>query len=215
MAAGTERPLRRDAERNRQLILDAARDAFAEGGLDVGFHEIARRAGVGVGTVYRRFGDKEALIEALFLDRVEEVVVIAEEALAADDAWAGLESFLHRTLELQAANRGLHELVFSSGAAAPCAASARQRIAPLVAKLVERAQAQGSLRDDVGAFDVGMVRKMLGMFLESSAEVAPDAWRRVLALFLDGLRAQRDRPTPLPGATPDPAMFEQLLRQRG
>src|SRR5437763_15723704 len=94
-----ERPLRADAERNRERILAAAREAFAEDGLDVGLHEIAKRAGVGVGTVYRRFPEKEQLIEALFHDRIEEVVGIAERGLAFDDAWTGLEHFLHRTCE--------------------------------------------------------------------------------------------------------------------
>src|SRR3954453_13073586 len=102
--ATTSKPLRRDAEHNRQLILDAARAAFAEGGLDVGLHEIAKRAGVGVGTVYRRFPAKEELIAALFEDRIEDVIAIAQEALAEDHAWTGLEHFLHRTCELQFAD---------------------------------------------------------------------------------------------------------------
>lgn len=210
----TERPLRKDAERNRQLILDAALEAFAEDGLEVGFHEIARRAGVGVGTVYRRFATKEELIEALFLDRVDEVVAFAEEALADDDAWHGLETFLVRNLELQSANRGLHQLIFQSAAATPCAARGRERIAPLVMQLVERAQAQGTLRDDVAALDIGTVRQVLGKFMEATIDADPELWRRMLALFLDGLRTRRDGPTPLPGTTPSPEVFEQVLRQR-
>src|SRR3954449_6757081 len=139
-APPTDRPLRADAERNRERILDAAREAFAEGGLDVGLHEIAKRAGVGVGTVYRRFPEKEELIAALFEDRIEDVIAIAEEALAEEDAWTGLEHFLHRTCELQVADHGLHQLVFEGDKAALFAAGARARIAPLVAQLVTRAQ---------------------------------------------------------------------------
>src|SRR3954447_3870440 len=128
--ATTEKPLRRDAEHNRQLILDAARAAFAEEGLDVGLHQIAKRAGVGVGTVYRRFPDKDQLVEALFEDRIGEVLAIAEQALAEEDAWTGLEHFLHGTCELQVADHGLHQLVFASNRAAHCASGARERIAP-------------------------------------------------------------------------------------
>ena len=92
--ATSERPLRADAERNRQRILDAAADLFAERGLQVSLDEVAERAGVGVGTVYRRFPDREALIDALFQVRVEEFIGIAREAAADPDAWAGLTRFI-------------------------------------------------------------------------------------------------------------------------
>lgn len=212
-SATADRPLRRDAERNRERILEAARAAFAEDGLDVGLHEIAKRAGVGVGTVYRRFADKDVLIEALFEDRVDEVVGIAERALADGDGWHGLESFLEATCQLQAADRGLHQLVFAGDRGPQCAAGARERIAPLVTQLVERAQAQGTLRADVGAFDVAMLRNMLGKFIEAGGEEGNEVWPRMLAILLDGLRA--DGASSLPGATPSPALFERLLAQRG
>src|SRR3954451_19513632 len=99
--ATTEKPLRPRAAHTRQLILDAARAVFAEEGLDVGLHEIAKRAGVGVGTIYRRFPDKEDLIEALFHDRVGEVVGMAEAALEHEDAWEGIRHFLVSVMELQ------------------------------------------------------------------------------------------------------------------
>ncbi|MFL5846616.1 MAG: TetR/AcrR family transcriptional regulator [Solirubrobacteraceae bacterium] len=209
-----DKPLRRDAERNRELILEAARAAFAEDGLDVGLHEIAKRAGVGVGTVYRRFPDKADLIEALFQDRVEDVVAIAEAALAEDDAWQGLTTFLDATCRLQAADRGLHQLVFAGDNAVKCASGARERIAPLVAQLVVRAQEQGTLRRDVGPLDVGMMRKMVGEFIEQSGEAGAEVWPRLLAIALDGLRADREG-SDLPGTTPSPALFDQMLTQRG
>src|SRR5437764_10603461 len=95
------RPLRSDAERNRRLILDAAREAFATGGLQVSLDEIARRAGVGVGTVYRRFADKEALIDALFEDSLGELVAQAEEALRDEDPWAGFVRWFEGFVGLQ------------------------------------------------------------------------------------------------------------------
>jgi AcrR family transcriptional regulator len=97
-----ERPLRRDAERNRLRILEAAREAFAQDGLSVTLDEIAHRAGVGVGTVYRRFPDKELLIEALFEDEMNAFVAMGEECLRAGDSWDGLLAFLERASEKQA-----------------------------------------------------------------------------------------------------------------
>ena len=114
------RPLRRDAERNRQRILDAARVVFAERGLSGSLDDIARQAGVGVGTVYRRFPDKELLIDALFEERIEEIADVARAAADHPDPWEGLVDFLTRTQELQSRDRGLKELVLggSRGAAA-------------------------------------------------------------------------------------------------
>src|SRR3954452_17176057 len=110
----SQRPLRRDAERNRQRILHAAAAAFAEGGLGVTMDEIARRAGVGVGTVYRRFPDKELLIEALFEQRLDELVELAKDALALEDAWEGLVRFFETFIAVQAADRGLKEVVLGT-----------------------------------------------------------------------------------------------------
>ena len=198
----TERPLRRDAEHNRQLIIDAAREVFAEHGLDAGLHEIAKRAGVGVGTVYRRFPDKQDLVEALFHDRIGEVVATAEAALEVEDAWEGLRGFLVSVMELQAGDKGLYECIFTQVDGERRMAAGRERIAPLVAKLVKRAQEQGTLRDDIAAFDIGLLRQMLGLLVEHTREWNPDAWRRYLEIVLDGLRARRDGPSPLPGKPP-------------
>lgn len=89
-----ERPLRRDAERNRRRILDAARELFASEGLHVSLDDIAHHAEVGVGTVYRRFPDKDALIDALFDEEIEAIVALAERGLAENDPWTGLEQFV-------------------------------------------------------------------------------------------------------------------------
>ena len=97
--AGPARPLRRDAERNRQRILQAASEVFTERGLDVSLDEVARYAGVGVGTVYRRFRTKEDLVEALFVDRIEEVAALAEEAARAADPWSGLACFMEEAAD--------------------------------------------------------------------------------------------------------------------
>lgn len=196
-AAGrTERPLRRDAERNRQRILQAANEVFAERGLGVTMDDIAERAGVGVGTVYRRFPEKELLVEALFEDRIEELVSLAQQALAEDDPWEALVGFLERSQALQACNRGLKELLLSTRYGRERVVRVRERMVPLATALVERAQASGQLRPDVEATDVPLIHVMLGGIVDFTRDVDPDTWRRVLAIIVDGLRA-RESLTPL------------------
>jgi AcrR family transcriptional regulator len=204
--------LRRDAERNRQRILAAAAEAFAACGLAVTMDEIARRAGVGVGTVYRRFPEKELLIDALFEQRVDELVALAEDALAHEDAWAGLVEFFETFLALQAADRGLKEVVLSTAHGTDRGRHARARIGPAVQALVERAQAQGELRPDVVGPDIALMHFMVGAIVDYTHDVEPEVWRRLLAIVLDGLRTRRDAPTPLPCA---PLREEQLDRAMG
>src|SRR2546423_12055203 len=103
--------LRRDAQRNRERILEAARAAFAEHGLGVGVDEIARRAGVGVGTLYRRFPTKQSLVHAIFADRLDPLEPTIERALAAEDPWEGLGEMLLATVVQQAAHHGLRQMV--------------------------------------------------------------------------------------------------------
>lgn len=208
----TERPLRRDAERNRQRILEAARGAFAELGLSVTLDEIARRAGVGVGTVYRRFPDKEQLIEALFEERVGEIVGLAEGGLEVEDPWDGLVQFLERASELHAADRGLKETVLGGTHGRDRVARARARIVPVVTALVERAQADGSLRPDVRATDMPIIQLVLGTVSECTRDVEPEVWRRYLTLICDGLRTRRDAPTPLPAPALEPREVEETMR---
>jgi AcrR family transcriptional regulator len=193
-----ERPLRRDAARNRELIIAAAGEVFATRGLEVTLDDIAHHAGVGVGTVYRRFRDKEQLIDALFDDRMDALVRTAEEALAADDPWLGLEAFFVDIFELQAADRGLRELSFAGQHGRERVARARARLEPLVQELVKRGHASGQLRDDVGADDIAIIQKMLAQVIDIAGDVSPELWRRYLTIVLDGLRTRRDDPTPLP-----------------
>src|SRR5437870_11403927 len=112
--ATTDRPLRKDAKLNRRKILDAARELFAERGLGVTLNDLAHHAGVGVGTVYRRFPDKAQLIDGLFEQRLEEFAELMNAALDDADPWPGFAGFLERALELQAADRCLRELVLGA-----------------------------------------------------------------------------------------------------
>ena len=205
-----ERPLRKDAERNRQRILVAAAEVFGERGLHVTLDAVAERAGVGVGTVYRRFPDKEALIDALFEERIDEVRAIADEACAIPDAWDAVVFFFEKAIAMHGDDRALKELVFSTAHGQDRVARARDRIAPVVTRLVERAQASGQLRADLAVTDVPMIQLMLTAVIEYAGEQSPDLWRRYLAVVLDGLRAPA---TPMaPEALSDTALDAVMAR---
>ena len=206
------RPLRADAARNRELILATAAEVFAEQGLDAGYDEIARRAGIGVGTVYRRFPERAELVQALFESRVAEIVAIAEEAGEKQDAFEGLSWFLEKALERQVADRGLKEVLVSGLSEADHRVMGRERIAPIVERLVARAQDSGALRRDVAGTDIGM-QLMVISSMTTSAQ--PELWRRYLALLLDGLRAhpgQAALPLCAPG---DDAMHDLMCHMQG
>ena len=206
----SERPLRRDASRNRERVLQAARELFAERGLEVTMDEIARHAGVGVATAYRRFGHRDELVGALFEERMLDYVARAAEALAAEDAWAGLVGFLERGVAMQAADRGLKDLLMSHSHTLDRVIRVRERTLPLIERLVARAHEQGALRADAGALDLPMVSLMLGQVIDFSGDVAPELWRRYVALLLDGLRARPDG-APLPGDPLTPAQLDAAM----
>ncbi len=210
----SDRPLRADAERNRVRILAAARELFAARGLDVSLDDVAAQAGVGVGTVYRRFADKDALIEALFEARIAEVAGEARKALEADDPWAGFVAFMSRSCALQAADRGLKEALTTRGRGRERVAQARETIAPLAIQLMRRAQASGQLRADLGPFDVPLMQLMLGSVADATREVAPEYFERLLTIVLDGLAVRREAPTPLPGTALDPEQFAAAMTRR-
>jgi len=207
------RPLRRDAERNRQRILMAAAEVFNERGLEVSLDEIARHAGVGVGTVYRRFRTKDELIEALFMDRLDMVAALGEEAFAAPDPWSGLVSFMERMAEIMAGNLGLRQMLMLGTYGRDLVAVARQRNAPMIERLVERAQAAGQLRADIRQTDIPFIVFVLTEATQLSRAVNPEIWRRYLTLILDGMRPAREGVTPLPVPAMLPEEMEKSMRQ--
>jgi AcrR family transcriptional regulator len=205
----TRRPLRRDAERNRRRILDAARKLVAQRGLAISHDEIARAADVAVGTVYRRFPDKESLVEALYADRLDEVVAAAEAARDLPDPWQALVAFMTDTLEKQADNRGLGDLAYGTARAMKLSTQARERVAPVVDDIVRRARAAGVVRAGVGATDLAFVPIMVGAVMESARGIDDDLWRRMLVLLLDGFRSGQN--TPLPGGQPSGETFDVIM----
>jgi AcrR family transcriptional regulator len=210
-----ERPLRRDAERNRQRILAAAADVFSERGLDATLDDVARAAGVGVGTVYRRFPDKDSLVQELFRDRIDGLVTIADQACAAADPWQGLVSYLEFAVAAMAADLGLRQMMTFATYGRDQVCYARERMRPVIGRLLERAQASGDLRDDLASTDVKLIIFMLASVAEYAAAVRPDIWRRYLALLLDGLRPSRETVSELPVSAPDVTDIEGVMHARG
>ena len=213
MPEDTVRPLRRDAERNRQRILQAAAEVFNERGLDVSLDEIARYAGVGVGTVYRRFRTKEELVEALFMDRLDSIAAIGEEAFASPDPWSGLVFFMERMAETMAGHLGLRQMLMFATYGRDLVAVARQRNEPLVARLVQRAQAAGQLRADIQQTDIPFIVFILTEAAHLAYAANPGIWRRYLTLILDGMQPARADVTPLPVVAMRPEEMEKSMRQ--
>ena len=181
------RPLRADARRNRERVLDAAREALAEHGLDAQMDDIAARAGVGVGTVYRHFPTKETLVEALVADRWRSLAEAAGPSLEAADPWEGLSDFLWRCARMQRDNRAWAQLT----AAVPLALDGeeRQELIRVTEQLVERARAAGAVRDDLGAQDISMLMcGTCGVMQTTGAHDGDRRWERFFALALEGLR---------------------------
>src|SRR3954453_2410986 len=214
MSATQDRPLRADAERNRQRILAAAASVFADRGLDVSLDDIAHAAGVGVGTVYRRFPDKDALIDALFETKIAALEQLTQDALAMEDPWEGFVHFMRGMSHSHAKDRGLKECIFSAHRGRERAERARQAIAPVAAQLLERAQAEGRVRADVVATDMPLMHFAVGYIADAVREISPDSWERLLTILLDGLAAQPEGTAPRPAAPLPPEQFPAAISRR-
>ena len=181
-------PLRADARRNRESILEAARKAFRERGLDVGVEEIARRAGVGKATFFRRFPTKEALILAIFEDFVEDVERASDRALAeeTDSSLASLRSFLRASMAHQAENKGFFDAVAARFIPPP---ELTDRAVEAIARVMEPAQNCGDLRPGTEPGDISIAAKMLGASVRPMAGMLlpEESWDRYLDIVLDGL----------------------------
>ena len=198
MTSAEGRRLRTDAERNRGRIIEAATGAFARHGLDVPLEVVAEEAGVGIGTLYRRFSGREELIGACFERRLAEYASAAEDALTAADGWTGFSQYVERICTMQAADRGLADVLNRSLPNARSLEAHRTRGYELSVRLIARAQVEGSLRPDVVAEDLALLFMANAGVVEVTYGAAPDAWRRFVAIFLDGLRSGGTGPLPPP-----------------
>jgi len=201
------RPLRADAARNREKVLKAAAVVFAQQGLEATLDQIAQEAGVGVGTVYRRFPDKESLVLALFENAFDEIAALASTALENPSSWEGLTWFMEQAFQRQGQNRALHELLVGSDLVPDETSGAKKRLEHNVEKLIQRAQRDGYIRKDVVGADIAVMGIMITSFCGAINHDAPLLWRRYMAIILDGLVVSRDTVRPL-GPTPD---FEMVM----
>lgn len=183
------RPMRADARRNYERVLAAAREAFAEGGESTALEEIARRAGVGIGTLYRHFPNRQALLEALYLNEVEQVCQSAAQ-LDGADPWEALTSWFERVMAYLATKRALvDELLNYLDAGAPLFQECRASLFAAGAPLLKRAQDAGVVRTDVEFGDV--MHMLIGITKIPAAD--PGQTEHVLRIALDGLRFRPQR----------------------
>jgi AcrR family transcriptional regulator len=190
----TARPLRKDAARNRELLIAAAREVFAERGLEASLDDVAKHAGLGVGTAYRHFANKYELAEAILAEAIDRMVALAQRAAAADDPWDGIVMFLESTAEAQTTDRGLREVLM--GIHNPeRMEQVSDRFSEPLRTLIDRGKRAGVLGSGVEATDLGIVLLMLSTVADVTADSNPDLWRRYLPMLLDGLRS--DAPSPV------------------
>jgi AcrR family transcriptional regulator len=205
------RRLRADAARNRQRLIDAAEQVFAERGLDATLDDIARHAGVNVATAYRHFANKHELARAFLQHTLDRAAAIAEEAAAAEDPWAGLTQFFERALQLMASNRGLVDVLTG---AYPTEWFDDQlndlTIGPL-RRLITRGQQAGAVRPDVDATDIVVILPMLSYVTDLAPPGVPQPERRYLSLVLAGMRPAE---TPLQGRPPTDTELRTAVAKR-
>jgi len=184
----SERPLRADARRNRQKVLAAARAVFAEQGRDAQMDDIARKADVGVGTVYRHFPTKEALLLALGDEMFDVVAAHAREMLALDDPWEAFLAVLWFGAEKTAGDRAFTEIMAATPKT-PRECPGRDDLLASVGELMRRCQEAGKMRPDVIIDDIPLVMCGIGS-ASHMPHPSSSAWRRHLGIVLDGLRAE-------------------------
>lgn len=203
------RRLRADAARNQQRILSSARELFATRGLDITLDDVAEHAGVGVGTVYRRFANKQELIDGVFEHNIQNLAEQAELAFTNPDPWDALVQFFEYACRNMAVNRGFGEVVLGMDNGRERVACMRERVTPAVDQIVDRARSAGALRPDAESGDFLALIHMVEAIADFSRHVNPDVWRRYFALMLDALRADPEQRQPLPGRPLNEAEVEQ------
>jgi AcrR family transcriptional regulator len=192
------RPLRADATRNRDAILAAAREVFAEHGLDASLEQIAARARVGIATLYRRFPSRQHLVGAALVEKVAKYADAAEAALAIADPWEGFATFVRTICELQAGDRGLADLLSMTLPADQHVERLREMANAHVAKLIDQAKAAGVLRADFVSEDLLILLIANATIVHVTQSVAPNASRRLVALALDAFGRTDAPPLPAP-----------------
>jgi AcrR family transcriptional regulator len=201
--ASPARTQRKDAARNRELLIEAARVVFARRGIEASLDDVARQAGLGVGTAYRHFANKHEILTALMTDTIDQIVDEAERAAQMEDPWQALVAFLEAALNVQARDRGLREVLMGVHDSQELE-RVQQRLSQPLNDIVGRARRAKVVRRDLEVSDVGMMIVMLCAVAEIAGDTDPELWRRYLTLALDGIK---------PGGTklPVKALDEQAL----
>jgi AcrR family transcriptional regulator len=188
-AASEVRPLRADARRNRERIIQAAKEVFSEQGIDAQMDDVAARAGVGVGTVYRHFANKDVLLGALVKDKFDSFIERARAALDEPDAWEAFCGLVWANAELMSKDVGLQDTLRRATAAWEYAEESRLELEAVTNKLIKRAQREGKLRKDFNVEELAMLMGGLCATMGTGAYPIAFDWRRHLEIMLDGLRA--------------------------
>jgi AcrR family transcriptional regulator len=202
--------MRSDARRNRELVLTAAEDVFSEMGLRAQIEEVARRAGVGVGTVCRHFPTKQALVEAVLEAMYESLLNDARRALEQPDPGVAFHTFFYALSEFQARHRALAEHMATEIDLPAAAQSVREALRAAIGELVARAQDAGAIRSDIGPADVAMLFSGVAHATALAGDLQPVLRRRYVALILDGLRPLEA--SPLPGKPLDFAQMQKIKK---
>lgn len=209
-----ERSPRADAERNRRRILDAATRVFAERGPAATLHDIAREAGVGVGTVYRNFADRERLLDALFDDKVEAFMRPAIDAQTIPEPGEAFRSYLLGMLAVHAVDRSLATVLFAPNRQARFPRDAAVKLEGITTSIIDKAIAAGELRPGFTRQDTVTFGIMIGQVAAATRELDPQLWHRYAQVIVDGTRPQASAEPLPPDHAPFPAVPEALIRAR-
>ncbi|MFE9674219.1 TetR/AcrR family transcriptional regulator [Streptomyces sp. NPDC006259] len=203
-------PLRSDAERNRERIIAAARTVFARDGLNASMASVAREAGVGIATMFRRFPTKEELVDAVFSDRMGAYADAVAVALDDSDPWKGFVGYIETACAMQAADSGFADVLTMAFPTAKVLEQRRNQAYEGMLRLIDRAKATGRLREDFDPSDLVLIHMANAGVVNATGEAAPDAWRRVVALLVQSLETPARGPLPAPpGHEP---LYKAMLR---
>lgn len=211
-AGSAAQPLRSDAERNRARIIAAARTVFGRDGLDASMASVAREAGVGIATMFRRFPTKEELVAAVFADRMDAYVQATADALADPDPWRGFSGYIETVCAMQAADRGFADVLTMSLPGAEALEACRAEAYEGFLELIARAKDSGDLREDFTSRDLVLLLMANAGVLSATGDAAPDAWRRLVAWMIQSFKAPARGPLPDP---PEDAALYQAMRRTG
>jgi len=203
-------PLRSDAERNRERITAAARKVFARDGLGASMASVAREAGVGIATMFRRFPTKEELVDAVFFDRMDAYADAVAVALDDPDPWNGFVVYIETACAMQAADSGFADVVTTTFPTAKALERRRNEAYEGMVELISRAKATGRLREDFDSSDLVLLHMANAGVVNATGDAAPDAWRRVVALFIQSFETPARGP--LPASPEQDALYRAMLR---